>query len=272
MALAAAGLLTLVWTLFPIYHILLIAVRPADKVFSQELFPRHITLDNFGQVIGQKQFYLTHFWRQAANSIIVAIMATVLVLTIGTLASFAISRLKPRWGSLVANVALATYVIPATFLAIPLYKVMATYGLLDSELALTIAVTAFATPYSIWVFTQHARASLPEELDEAARMDGAGAWRIYARIFLPLMKPALVAIGTYVFLMAWNEYLFAFLLLSSDDNLTIPVTLGSFLNSDSVPWNLLMASSLLYAIPPVVIFYLFRRNMTAGLTSGGVKD
>jgi multiple sugar transport system permease protein len=94
---------------------------------------------------------------------------------------------------------------------------------------------------------------------------------VFFRIYLPLMAPALVAIGTYALLLAWNEYLYAFLLLSSDNTITVPVALGKFLNSDEAPWNYLMAAAIIYAIPPLVIYYAFRRFMTGGLTMGGVK-
>ena len=109
------------------------------------------------------------------------------------------------------------------------------------------------------------------ELDEAARIDGASPLQIYLRIYLPLMAPALVAVGTYALLLAWNEYLYPFLLLSSDRSMTVPVALAQFLNSDEAPWNYMMATAIIYALPPVVIYYAFRRKMSAGLTMGGVK-
>jgi multiple sugar transport system permease protein len=91
------------------------------------------------------------------------------------------------------------------------------------------------------------------------------------RIYLPLMAPALVAVGTYALLLAWNEYLYQFMLLSSTQSMTVPVALAQFLNSDEAPWNYMMATAIIYAIPPVAIYYAFRRRMTAGLTMGGVK-
>jgi multiple sugar transport system permease protein len=128
----------------------------------------------------------------------------------------------------------------------------------------------FATPYAIFIFQQYG-ASIPHELDEAARIDGASPPQIYFRLYLPLMAPALVAIGTYALLLSWNEYLYAFLLLSSDATITVPVGLGKFLNSDEAPWNFLMAAAIIYSLPPLVIYYVFRRYMSAGLTMGGVK-
>ncbi|WP_219418458.1 carbohydrate ABC transporter permease [Pseudonocardia nigra] len=269
--LAVVAILVLVWTLLPIYHMVMMALSPDGEVFEQHLWPANPTLENFWTVLTAGDHFIDQFWQQTWNSIWVAVATTVLVLAIGTLASFTIARLRPRWGNSLSNAALATYVIPTSFLAIPLYQAMASYSLLDTSWALIFSMTAFASPYAMWVFTQYAKSGIPLELDESARVDGATNWQIYFRIYLPLMKPVLVAIGTYAMLSAWNEYLLAFLLLNSEENMTLPVALGSFLNTDQVPWNLLMATSLFYAVPPVIIYYVFRKNVTSGLTAGGVK-
>lgn len=261
----------LIWTLLPVYHMVMMALSPSDDVFKPHLWPAHPTAEMFWTVLTEGDSFVERFWPQLFNSFYVAIATTVLVLVIGTLASFTIARLRPRWGTALSNAALATYVIPTSFLAIPLYQVMASYSMLDSPWSLILSMTAFASPYAMWVFTQYAKGGIPRELDESARVDGASNWQIYFRIYLPLMRPVLVAVGSYALLTAWNEYLLAFLLLSSEDKMTLPVALGSFLNTDQVPWNLLMATSLFYAIPPAVIYYIFRKNVATGLTAGGVK-
>jgi multiple sugar transport system permease protein len=269
--LGVVAVLVLVWTLLPIYHMVMMSVSPDGEVFERQLWPSNPTLENFWTVLTAGDYFIEHFWRQLWNSIFIAVLTTLMVLLIGTLASFTIARLRPRWGNALSNAALATYVIPTSFLAIPLYQAMATYSLLDTSWALIFSMTAFASPYAMWVFTQYAKTGIPMELDESARVDGATNWQIYVRIYLPLMKPVLVAIGTYALLSSWNEYLLAFLLLNSAENMTLPVALGSFLNTDQVPWNLLMATSLFYAVPPVIVYYVFRKNVSSGMTAGGVK-
>jgi multiple sugar transport system permease protein len=144
------------------------------------------------------------------------------------------------------------------------------YGLADNQWALIFVMVTFATPYAIFIFEQYGK-SIPAELDEAAKVDGASPLQTYLMVYLPLMSPALVAVGTYALLLAWNEYLYAFLLLSSETTVTVPVALGFFLTSDQAPWNLLMAASIVYSLPPLVIYYVFRRYMTAGLTLGATK-
>jgi multiple sugar transport system permease protein len=266
------ALVLLAWTLLPIYHMFMISLSPLGEVFQPHLWPKHPSFSAFSTVLSQSDYPVIYFWRQMLNSALVAVLTTLAVLAVGSLASYAIARLRPPWAPALSNAALATYVIPLSFVAIPLYKVMSVYGLLNTQWSLVLALTAFASPYAMWVFTQYAQASIPRELDESATVDGATSWQIYFRIFLPLMRPVLVAIGTYALLLAWNEYLLAFLLLNSQQDMTLPVALGAFLNTDQVPWNLLMASSLFYALPPVLLYYFFRNPVTAGLTAGGVKS
>ena len=218
----------------------------------------------------ESYWLLANFWGQMRNSLVIGVSVALLTLAIGSLTSFAIGRMRFRYGWLLSNAALLTYVIPASFLAIPFYGIMRTYGLADHAISVIAVEVTFATPYAIFIFQQYG-ASIPRELDEAARIDGASPPQIFWRIYLPLMAPALVAIGTYALLLAWNEYLYAFLLLSSDQTITVPVALGKFLNSDEAPWNYLMAAAIIYALPPLVIYYAFRRHMSSGLTMGGVK-
>ena len=187
------------------------------------------------------------------------------------LASFAIGRLKLRYGHVISNTALLTYLIPAAFVAIPFYVVMSDYGLLNSLWALIFAMSTFAIPYAIWVLKQ-ASDKLPVELDEAALVDGATTLQLFRLVYVPLMMPSLVAVGTYALLLAWNEYLYAFLLLSRDTDITLPVALGNFLAADDSPWELLMTTGLIYALPPAAIYYAFRRYMVSGLTAGAVKS
>ncbi len=265
------GIPVLLWTLVPIYHMVLFAISERDQATSGRLWPKNPTLQNFDIVFQQKHFYLNHFWQQLANSFVIALSVGAITLFIATTAAFAISRLKVRGGRTVMNLALFTYFIPAAFLAVPMYKTMGVYGLLNNQWALILAMVTIASPYCIWVLKQ-ASDKLPLELDEAARMDGASALQLFRLVYLPLMVPSLVAVGTYSLLLAWNEYLYAFLLLSNDADVTLAVALGNFLAADDSPWELLMATGLVYALPPAAIYYAFKRYMVGGLTAGAVKS
>jgi multiple sugar transport system permease protein len=271
MRLLLIGIPVLLWTLVPVYHLGLFAFSARDTATSGRLWPKEPTLQNFDTVLQQKHFYLNHFWQQLGNSLVIAIAVGAITLFIATTAAFSISRLKLRGGRTVMNMALFTYFIPAAFLAVPMYKTMANYGLLNNRWSLILAMVTIASPYCIWVLKQ-ASDKLPWELDEAARIDGATPLQLFRLVYLPLMLPSLVAVGTYALLLAWNEYLYGFLLLSKETDLTLAVALGNFLAADDSPWELLMATGLIYALPPAAIYYAFKRYMVSGLTAGAVKS
>ena len=264
------GIPVFLWTIIPVYHLFLFAISGRDSATSGRLWPKEPTLQNFETVFMQKHYYLNHFWLQLGNSLMIAVAVGVITLFIATTAAFAISRLKVR-GRLVMNLALFTYFIPAAFLAVPMYRTMATYGLLNNRWSLVLAMVTIASPYCIWVLKQ-ASDKLPWELDEAARIDGATPLQLFRLVYVPLMVPSLVAVGTYALLLAWNEYLYGFLLLSKETDLTLAVALGNFLAADDSPWELLMATGLIYALPPAAIYYAFKRYMVGGLTAGAVKS
>lgn len=265
------GIPVFLWTIVPVYHMFLFAISERDSATSGRLWPKDPTLQNFETVFQQKHFYLGHFWVQLGNSVVIAVAVGVLTLFVATTAAFAISRLRVRGGRTVMNMALFTYFIPAAFLAVPMYKTMANYGLLNNRWSLILAMVTIASPYCIWVLKQ-ASDKLPFELDEAARMDGATPMQLFRLVYLPLMVPSLVAVGTYALLLAWNEYLYAFLMLSNETDLTLAVALGNFLAADDSPWELLMATGFIYALPPAAIYYAFKRYMVSGLTAGAVKS
>jgi multiple sugar transport system permease protein len=265
------GIPVLLWTMLPLYHLFLFAISPKESAFAGKLWPDHPTLRNFEIVFAEKHYFLNHFWLQLWNSLVIAVAIAALTLLVATAAAFAISRLKVPGGRTVMNLALFTYFIPAAFLAVPMYKTMGNYGLLNNQWSLILAMVTIASPYAIWVLKQ-ASDKLPYELDEAAVIDGASPMQLFRLVYLPLMMPSLVAVGTYALLLAWNEYLYAFLLLSKDTDITLPVALGNFLSADDSPWELLMTTGLIYALPPAAIYYAFRRYMVSGLTAGAVKS
>jgi len=267
---ALLSALLLVWTLTPIYNIIMVALESEGDVAVTHIWPPEPSVESFWVVLTEGHWYLEAFWHQFGNSVFLAAMVTLFVLVIGTLTTFSIGRMRIRNGWIITNAALLTYVIPASFLAIPFYRIMQNYGLSNNPWSVIAAMVTFATPYAIFIFQQYGK-SIPLELDESARIDGASPLQVYFRIYLPLMAPSLVAVGTYALLLAWNEYLYQFLLLSSKNSMTVSVALAQFMNSDEAPWNYMMATAIIYAIPPIVIYYAFRRHMAAGLTAGGVK-
>jgi len=266
------GVVLLVWSLAPVYNMLLIALdrEEGDIEFEGIIWPPDPSLQSFHAVLTQGYWLVEDFWHQFGNSFFIGLMTMSLTVLIGSLASFAFGRMRLTKGWLLVNAPLLTYVVPASFLVIPFSRLMVTYGLSNSLWAIIAANVTFAAPYAILILQQYATL-IPIELDEAARVDGASPAQVYRRIYLPLMAPALAAVGTYALLLAWNEYLYQYVLLSSTRNMTVAVAIAQFFNSDEAPWNYMMATAIIYSIPPIVIFYALRRYMAAGLTRGAVK-
>ena len=269
---AALGVALLIWSLTPVYNMLLIALDgdDGDIEFAGIIWPPEPSLRSFYTVVTQGYWLVEDFWRQFGHSVFIGLMTMVLTVLIGSLASFAIGRMRAGPGWLLANAPLLTYAVPASFLVIPFTRLMASYGLSNSLWAIVAANVTFATPYAILILRQYATL-IPIELDEAARVDGASPVKVYRRIYLPLMAPALAAVGTFALLIAWNEYLYQYVLLSSTRHMTVAVAIAQFFNSDEAPWNYMMAAGIIYALPPIAIFYGLRRYMAAGLTRGAIR-
>ncbi len=264
------GLGLLIWTLLPVYNMLLLALDADADEFTGSLWPPHPNLDSFRSVWTEDYWLLDHFWHQFGNSITMGAATMVLTVLIGSLASFAMGRMGLRNGWILSDIALLTYVLPTAFLAIPFVHVMHEYGMSDSLWAVIAAEVTFATPYAILILHQYGKL-IPMELDESAKIDGASPLQVYLRIYLPLMVPALAAVGMFALLLAWNEYLYQLLLLSSSRSMTVAAALEQFFDSDEAPWNYMMAIAIVYSLPPIAIYCAFHRYMAAGLTMGGVK-
>ena len=260
-----AGFALLIWSLLPTYNMLLIALdAEGDTEYAGIVWPAEPTIDSFRVVMAGDYWYLEHFWIKFANSVYIAFATMVLTVLIGSLASFALGRMRLARGWLLGNFPVITYAVPASFLVIPFYRIMREYGLADSLWSVIAADVTFAVPYAILILQQYAKL-IPLELDEAAQMDGASPMVIYRSIYLPLMGPAMAAVGMFALLLAWNEYLYQYLLLTSDRNMTVAVAIAQFFDADEAPWNYMMATSIVYALPPVVVFLAFRRYLMTGL-------
>jgi multiple sugar transport system permease protein len=264
------GAALLIWTLLPVYNMVLIALDSDADEFTGSIWPPDPDFSSFASVWNEDYWLLEHFWHRFGNSIYMGVATMVLTVALGSLTSFALGRMRLRRGWIITDFALLTYVLPTAFLVIPFVHIMHQYGMVDSLWSVIAAMVAFATPYAILILHQYGKL-IPLELDESAKVDGASPWQIYLRIYLPLMAPALVAVGVYALLLAWNEYIYQFLLLSSTRSMTVAVALDQFFDSDEAPWNYMMAIAIIYSLPPVAIYFALRRFRVAGLTIGGVK-
>jgi multiple sugar transport system permease protein len=249
---------------------LLIALDPEEGEieFTGNLWPREPSLNGFRDVVTQEARYLEDFWHQFCSSVYIGLLTMFLTVLIGSLASFAVSRMRLSRGSLLTSTALLTYAIPASFLIVPYYRIMHSYGLSNSLWAVIAAQVAFAIPFAILILQLYA-SLMPFELDDAARVDGASAIQVYRRIYLPLMTPALAVVAVYALLLAWNDYLYQAVLLPPQ-NTTVSVIQGQLFADNDAPWNAMMAAVIIYVLPPMVLLFALRRHVAASLTMGDV--
>jgi len=265
------GVVLLIWSLLPVYNMLLIALDPEEGEieFTGNLWPPEPSLEGFIDVVTQEARYLEEFWHEFGNSLYIGLLTMVLTVLIGSLASFAVSRLRLSKGSLLTNAALLTYAIPASFLIVPYYSIMHGYGLFGGPWAVIAAQVTFATPFALLILQLYAKL-IPFEFDDAARVDGASALQVYLRIYLPLMTPALAVVAIYALLLAWNDYLNQAVLLLPR-NATVSVTQGQLLTDTDAPWNAMMAAAIIYALPPLAVLFALRRYVAASLAMSGVE-
>ena len=265
---ALLGIALLIWSLLPLYNLFLIALDPEEGEieFDGNLWPPSPSLNAFRDVVTEKARYLEHFWRMFGNSLYIGLVTMILTVLIGSLASFAVNRLRLSKGSLLTRAALLTYAIPASFLIVPYYRIMHNYGLLNNPWAVIAAQVTFATPFAILMLQLYGRL-IPLDLDDAARIDGASAVQVYWRIYLPLMTPALAVIAFYALLLAWNDYLYQATMLSVR-NMTVSVTQGNLFVDIDAPWNSMMAAAIIYIFPPILLLLALRRYVVASLRMG----
>jgi multiple sugar transport system permease protein len=268
---AVLSVALLIWWFLPLYNMLLIALDPeGDTEFTGDLWPKDPTLKAFAGVFFEGYWYLKDFWLQFGNSFFIGAMTMAFTALISSLGGFALGRMWRGKGGAISTAALLVYTVPVYFLVIPFYLLMHRYGLIDTLWAVVAANVTFAVPYALLILQWYGRL-IPIELDDAARIDGATPIQVYTRIYLPLMAPALAVVGIFAFLTAWNEYLYQFILLSSPGNKTVAISLATFFDNEDTPWNYPVAASLIYALPPIALFFVIRRYIAAGLTSGRSK-
>jgi len=265
-----ACLLLIVWIIFPIYWMIMVSLKTGEEVFNPHYIVTNPSLESYVTVLTQGYFRVMYFWRQLLNSIYVAALTALFTLLVSISAGYALSRLRFRGKTAVSTLTLGTYIFPYAFLSIPYFILMSMLNMLNTHTSVIIAQTIFVSPYAIWLIWEYSR-SIPIEIDESALIDGAGRATIFFRMFLPLSLPALAAVGAYAFLFSWNQYLYPFMLLSSETDLTLPVAMGFFLVTDEAPWNIFMAAATIYSIPPIIFYHLFKRYLIAGLAAAAVK-
>lgn len=258
--------LILLFLLFPFYWTFLTSIKPESELYGATVtyWPRSATFAAY-----EKLFSQVNFLKPMGNSLLVAVVTTLVTLLVSLLAAYAFSRFdfKGRKGLMILF--LTNNMFPTVLLLIPLYSIMRRISLLYTPWALVLAYTTFTIPFTVWLLNGYLN-DLPLSLEEAAMVDGANRAQAFIRIILPVLTPCLVAAGVYVFMQSWNEYTFA-VMFTNEANRTIPVALKNLIGQLGVQWDLLTAGGIITIIPVCIMFFFAQKRLVAGLTAGAVK-
>jgi multiple sugar transport system permease protein len=267
-AFAYTVLVTLaVLVLFPFYWMTITSFKSEDQMRSlvSMFWPRPLVGENYGQLLSKTDFVAWY-----GNSATVAIASTLLATAVGTIGAYALARLRFLGRGFLASATLITYLVPPSILFIPLYAQMRNLGLANSLGGLIAAYPSFTVPFVTWLLMGYFE-SIPEELEEAAMIDGATRFGAFSRIVLPLAAPGVLAAALYAFTQAWNEFLYALVFITDGRLRTLPVGLASFITGDVYGWGYLMAGAVLTTLPVIAAYIYLQKYMVEGLTAGGVK-
>ncbi|WP_030232256.1 MULTISPECIES: carbohydrate ABC transporter permease [unclassified Streptomyces] len=260
------GLLVFVTAGFPLYWMLNTAFKPAKDAIDPDpsLLPTGITFANFGRALD-----IADFWGPVGRSLVVSLAVVVIGMAVGLLAALAISRFAFRGRKIVIVGILAVQMVPLVAMIIPVFLLLNDLGQYDRLTGLVITYLTFVLPFTVWTLRGFI-VNIPKELEEAAMVDGCSRTGAFLRVVFPLLAPGMVATSVYGFIQAWNEYLYALMLLSQK-NQTATVWLGNFTTKHGTEYAPMMAGATMMAVPIVALFLLVQRKMAAGLTAGAVK-
>jgi multiple sugar transport system permease protein len=263
----AASAAVLAYTLLPMLWILSLSFKAPDTVTDRRLWPSDPTLANYRGILGTSLFS-----RALLNSVGVAVLTTVFAVLFATLAAYAVTRLDFRGKTLVLPLTLAVAVFPPVAVVGPLFDLWRTVRLYDTWPGLVIPYLSFSVPLAMWTLMAFFR-GIPWEMEQAAQADGATPWQAFRRVVVPLARPGVLTASILVFLFAWNDFVFAISLTSSDRSRTVPAALAFFPGQSEFaqPVGSIAAASVVVTLPVVVAVLVFRRRLVAALTAGVVK-
>ncbi|MDX3975458.1 carbohydrate ABC transporter permease [Shinella sp.] len=253
---------------FPLIWMVLTSIKPQNELFKipPSILPQQVTFEHYA-ILLQKTPFLRYF----ANSMMLATATTVLVIIVGALGAYSLVRFKYRGRETLAGMVLFTYLLPSVVLLIPLYLMMVKIGISNTLASLVVAYTTFSLPYALWLLRSF-MAGIPEDMESAALVDGASRMGAFIDVILPQALPGIISTALFTFILAWNEYLYALVLVNSDQSR--PLTTGvmnMLITSFNIDWSLLMAASVMMSIPLIIIFAFLQSYLTRGFGAGGVK-
>jgi N,N'-diacetylchitobiose transport system permease protein len=262
-----SGIVAIVLMGFPVYWMITTSFKPKGDILSTNptILPRSFTLSNYIEAVTKEGFI-----RALINSLIVVFFTVTISLVVALFASIAVARMKFKGKRIYVATILLVQMLPLAALLIPIYLLLSRFNLTDKLSGVILTYLAFVLPFVIWTLRGFL-VNIPAELEEAALVDGCTRPQAYRLVLFPLMAPGLVATAIFAFIQAWNEFLLAYILLSSQDNATMPIWLAGFTNRFGTDWGPLMAASTLTALPVVIFFTRIQDKIATGVTAGAVK-
>lgn len=256
-----------VFSAFPFLWLFMCSIKSSSDLLTNptSLFPTKATLENYYNVMVNLKLGVN-----IKNSLIVSLATTLIATVVSSMAAYGIIRFFPKLGNAMSKMLIMTYMFPAIVLVIPYAVVMGKIGLTNTRMGLIIVYLSFNVPYAVWLLTGFFK-TVPLEIEEAARIDGAGRIQTFRKIVLPLVAPGLVATAIYMFINSWNEFLYALILTSSSDITTLSIKLHTMQGADVLNWGDMMAACMVVVLPSVVFFCFIQKYIAGGMTEGAVK-
>lgn len=252
---------------FPFLWIILSSVKSRGELTSNPtaILPKQITFENFRIVFEQ-----LHFGTNIKNSILIAGATTIIAIFISALGAYGVVRFFPRFGKVMTRVLITTYMFPPILLAVPYAIIMGKLGMMNNRGALVVIYLSFSVPYAVWLLVGFFK-TVPLEIEESARVDGANKLQVFLHVVLPIVAPGVVAVAIYTFINVWNEFLYSLIMMNSSNKMTVAVALRSLTGQEVLDWGVMMAASALVVVPSVVFFMLIQKKIAGGLAAGAVK-
>ncbi len=256
-----------VFAAFPLLWLFICSIKESGDLLANptSMIPQKFTLANYHNVMVN-----LGLGTNIRNSLMVSLSTTLIATVISSLAAYGIVRFFPKLGNMMSKLLIMTYMFPAIVLVIPYAVVMGKLGLTNTRLGLVLVYLSFNVPYAVWLLVGFFK-TVPIGIEEAARIDGAGRLQTFVRVVLPLVAPGLVSTAIYMFINAWNEFLYALILTSSSSITTLSIKLHTMQGADVLNWGDMMAACMVVVLPSVVFFSFIQKYIAGGMTEGAVK-
>ncbi len=260
-------LLIIIIFFFPFFWIITSSFKSPEEIIatSTTIIPRSFTLEHYNKILFNSDFFI-----YLKNSLIVSFSSMIISIILSVSAAYGLHKLKFYGNKFVEYSLLVTYAFPGVILLVPIYLLFAKVNLLNSYFALIVVNVLFATPFAVWMLKAFFKL-IPNEIEEAAYIDGASRYIVISRIIVPLASPGIASVAIFCFIISWTEYLFASILISGDDLKTLPVGLAGIVGQYQIDWGFLLSGAVLASLPVILLFVFIGKYFVSGLTEGAVK-